>query len=461
MRKCLLLLVFLGGCPWDPDPQPPKPPVLVTEARVDLRARQTAIRNQGGRTTCITFAALAGVEAAHKRMADEDVDLSEEFLNHVGKMSWLHPNWNSSSIPEPRLGSKPAYFLENQIGAFGGGGGPGYVRALSRDLRVVDEAVLPYRPSGVSTAEFPELTHLWFEPFWLHQLTSNDFNLHPTALPVSAILAPRSFGVAAWHNVNANSAAAIEAELTNGREVVWDGIIEGTQSPIWRTCREAQPCAVQGGHSMLIVGYDRTAADPAQHYFIVKNSWGQTDIAGAYGFTYMSYDYLKNGYDALAIDRLQTNEAWTSLRFIGRWQPVWNGPAAIIDLYHVPGSAQGVLDAYGAGIADKRFGGMYAASGTAWRVNGSISGNTATLYFDETRPNLRWDALSGSRLDLTLSADGTTMTGTYLKAGLTTGSSVTLTRVSEPAQFRALSASIPRPTPAARDEAPIFPFALP
>lgn len=446
MRSLPLVFVFLTACPWDVDPDPP--PVVINETKVDLRARQTAIRNQGGRNTCITFGALAGVEAAYKRTTGADVDLSEEFLNHVGKMSWLHPNWNSSSIPEPRLANKPAAFKENQIGAFGGGGGPGYVRALVNDLRVIDEGWLPYNPWGADPATFPELSHQWFEPFWDHQLVANDYNLHPVALPVAAILAPRSFAVQSYTNIAANDTNAIERALRDGKEVVWDGIVEGTQSPIWRTCREVQPCGVLGAHAMLIVGYDRTAADANDHYFIVKNSWGRTSISGADGFTYISYDYIKNGYDALTIDALKPADPWTEARAIGRWKPSWTD--AVIDLYHVPGSAQGVLDAYGTGITDRRFGGFYQGS-TALRINGAVSGSSVTLYIDAATPNLRWDQLQGERIDLTLSADGLTMSGPK----------GTLRRITDANEFRALTASLPHSFPAREEREPIFPYTLP
>lgn len=461
-RIIALPFLLLVACPWDVDPDDPPPPP--SESRVDLRARQTPIKNQGGRSTCITFAALAGLEAAAKRTNGVNEDLSEEFLNHVGKMTWLHPNWSSASLPEPRLGTKTAAFRENQVGAFGGGGGPGYIRSLTTNLRVIDEALLPYRPSGPSTTTFPELTHEWFEPFWDVQLNANDYNLHPTALPDTAILAPRSFAVAHYTDISPNDSSAIEAALRAGKEVVWDVLVEGTESPIWRTCRErgTTDCAPLGGHSMLIVGYDKTATDPRDHYFIVKNSWGRTDIAGADGFTYVSYDYLKNGYDALVIDSLRPVEPWIEARFVGRWQPTWSGPAGVIDLYHPPGSAQRVLDVYGTGIADKRFGGLYTNDGRTFRVNGSVSGAQATLFFDPTTPNLRWDALSGDRLELTLSADGQTMTGTYFPRGVTTGSSVSLRRLRDPGEFRAATASMARALPPSRDErTPLFPFTLP
>ena len=56
-----------------------------TPAFVDLTADQTPRRDQHGRYTCITFGALAALEAALYRAGHGKIDLSEQFLNHIGK----------------------------------------------------------------------------------------------------------------------------------------------------------------------------------------------------------------------------------------------------------------------------------------------------------------------------------------------------------------------------------------
>ncbi len=67
---------------------------LARPSYVDLSANQTPLKKQGGRTTCIVFAAVAALEAAYNRAGFGQLDLSEEFLNHFGKMLWLHPKWS-------------------------------------------------------------------------------------------------------------------------------------------------------------------------------------------------------------------------------------------------------------------------------------------------------------------------------------------------------------------------------
>ena len=58
------------------------------------------------------------------------------------------------------------------------------------------------------------------------------------------------------------------------------------------------PLASNGGHAMVIVGYDRSGNNGSMPYFIVKNSW--SNDFGVNGYMYLSYDYIttyaKYGY---------------------------------------------------------------------------------------------------------------------------------------------------------------------
>src|SRR5205807_7582533 len=58
---------------------------------VNLAAYQTPIKSQGRRSTCIVFASIAALEAAYSHAGYGQLDLSEQFLNHMGKMLWLKP----------------------------------------------------------------------------------------------------------------------------------------------------------------------------------------------------------------------------------------------------------------------------------------------------------------------------------------------------------------------------------
>ncbi len=446
------LLIF-SGC--DPDWWPwhePTPKPVPNAKRIDLRSKQTPIRNQGGRTTCITFAALAGLEAAYLREGYGALDLSEEFLNHSGKMFWLHPNWSTEGGPGAQIGAELPSFRENQVGAFGGGGGAGYIEALAKGHRVVAETLMPYQPWGHDRTIFPELQYPWYDAYWDAQIAADDFNLHPHALKQGALLAEATYAVEDYRTVNARSAADIEASLTQGYEVVWDFLVEGTDEPVWRTCRERpdRECRVLGGHAVVIVGYDRTAADAKDHYLIIKNSWGPTSTPGADGFTYVSYDYLQNGYAAASVRRVSPPAPRPEHAMLGRWRVQWSGSAEIFDLYHMPGVAQPYFDAERLGITDRRVGTAFRTGGSAWRINGTLAGARATLWLSDTEPNLRWDVTAGHRLELTLSGDGLTLAGLHYPPGSSTALAVIATRVQEVATFRALGTSM-RPMSPARE----------
>jgi hypothetical protein len=181
--------------------------------------------------------------------------------------------------------------------------------------------------------------------------------------------------------------AEFEAALAAGREIVWDFDINGDRSgAIWRYSATATST---GAHAMLIIGYDRTSPDPRQHYFIVKNSWGATGNPG--GYTHISYDYLKYGESAAYIRSVKRPAPWPELAFIGRWMLSFDGHRGILDIYHLPGVMQLVFDREAGGIRDRRLGTFYDASGQAYRVNGSVSGNAIEFFIDMNRPNLRWD----------------------------------------------------------------------
>jgi hypothetical protein len=353
---------------------------LAAQTRVDLSVWQTPLKNQGSRNTCVTFSAVAALEAAYARAGQPGLDLSEEFQNYVGKLFWLHPRWNEVTS---------ASQTENQVAAFGGGGGTGHVRWLAQGMRVPTELDLPYRPSGYDLGAHPN----WNDPHWQVQRNVDDFNLDRAHLPRAALTAPRYYRATGFAMLgDARSAAAIESALRSSREVVWDFDVRGDRSgPIWRSSAW-RPSA--GAHSMLIVGYDRSSADPNQHHFICKNSWGPTGNAG--GFTLIGYDYLQYGYSAATITGVATPEPWPQLGFVGRWNLCFDGWRGTLDINHLPGIAQLWLDEAGANAADRRVGVFYDTNGSAFRVNGRVQGDKLEFWFKGQHANMRWDDLRES-----------------------------------------------------------------
>lgn len=351
---------------------------LPAQTVVDLTAWQTPLRFQGNRNTCVTFAAVAALEARYRRLG-LDLDLSEEFVSSVGKMNWLHATWAEITTSDT---------TENQLIGTGGGGGCGVVFQMQHWLRAPVESAMPYRDG--STAYAPP--HPWGATHWLSQRNVNTWNLDPANLPRAALTQTNYYSVASQVQMSyaeSRNPAAIEAVLRNGYEVVWDFDIHptGTTGSIWRAASHA----VNGAHSLLIVGYNRSSSNPANHYFIAKNSWGATANPG--GYTYIGYDYIANqGYDAAYITAARTPGPWTEVKFLGRRNLCFDGWRGTLDVYHIPHSfEESWLEFRNLTMTDRRVGTFYDTSGNAFRVNGWITGNELTIWWKDTNPNMRWD----------------------------------------------------------------------
>jgi len=409
LRRRLTLWMLAGALSW------PAVHAQTLPAYVDLRADQTPIRNQGGRRTCITFAAIAALEAAYKRAGYGGVDLSEQFTNHLGKTFWLHPYWADIAARGPAG-------AESQVGAFGGGGGVGYLALLSNGLRVPSEATMPYFSREYTADDFSAFVHPWYDPYWLTQRNQSDFNLDPAFLPLGALKASRYYTPVGYKTIDARSAAAIEAALASKHEVVWDFAVANlgtSDDPVWRSCRTGQAACPSDSHAMVLVGYDRRSANPREHYFIAKNSWGDSGVPGSNGFTYISYDYLQYGIAAAHVDGVKTPATWPELAFVGRWNLDFDGFKGLLDIYHLPGLSKAPWAYYGVYDTDRRLGTYYDASGQAFRVNGSVSGSNITFYIDGANPNAKWDQLGGRRFSYSMVKTpwGEVMAGTHRDPG--------------------------------------------
>jgi hypothetical protein len=348
------------------------------QSRVDHSAWQTPIRSQGDRNTCQTFGAVAALEARYKRAGYGDLDLSEEFVNHMGKMMWLHPVWSDISTADRS---------ESQVGAFGGGGGGGHAHNFTHWMKVPLETAMPYRAGG-----YPGLP-AWDAPHWQSQRNQNTFNLDPANFPDSARRAANYYsatGVVDMTGADSRNPAAIEAVLRAGYEVIWDTFLESGSSntpAIWHDT----PAGTNGSHVMLIVGYDRTSSNPNNHYFIVKNSWGGTTNPG--GYTYIGYDFVAaHGIDACYLTGASTPGPWRELRAIGRRNISLDGHRGTLDIYHLPGASSDTWSTYfSLNVNDSRLGTFYDLQGNAYRVNGFIVGDLVTFWWKGSNPNMRWD----------------------------------------------------------------------
>ena len=358
--------------------------LATAQSRVDLTPFQTLIKNQGNRYTCIAYSSVAALEARYRRTG-VTLDLSEEFVNYIGKLMWLHPYWSDPGIPG-QYWITTSDRTENQLCATGGGGGVGHAHNFVEWMKVPVDSVMPSSPNEYA------LPYAWNSTWWDSQKNVNEWNLDPAHLPLAALQASSYYtatGVVDLGAAGSRNTTMIESVLRAGYEVIWDGVLKqgvGNAAGIWHSTGLTD----SGGHSMLIVGYDRTNADSNQHYFIVKNSWGNTANPG--GYTYIGYDFIASqGLNACYLTGAATPSAWPQLRAIGRRNISFDGHHGTLDIYHLPGSSTALWANYGTTYTDRRLGTFIDAAGNVFRVNGFISGNTVTFWFKGSNPNMRWD----------------------------------------------------------------------
>lgn len=224
---------------------------------------QTAIKDQGGRPTCTAFASMAGMEGWAKRNKGKTLDLSENqafelFMDEADKSCASangYRTWRSAGV-------------------------------LS-DHGVCSESQMPYSsacPASVPAAckandeyRFKEVKH-FFTPKYggKGSLRADNVNL-----------------LESWVRAGYDVVYGVEVAGSDwGDGTLSSGVVDVQLDA------NGDPVGSGGGHSMLLVGYDR-----AKDYLIFKNSWGADSGHG--GYVYLSYDYVqvygKYGYAVMDV----------------------------------------------------------------------------------------------------------------------------------------------------------------
>ena len=373
----------------------------VLPAQFTLAAFQTPIRDQERRGTCQTFAAVAAMEAAYRRLGFGSLDLSEQFASHLYRITRLH------EAPPAAADTR-----ENGLGMRGGGSAPGVFGRLLR-YRIPLEGLAPY--VGVSGYENPnevgDAPRIDPSDAAVLQSVYDDWNLQdePTGYQIPTPLThtpfPRpaliegAYGITGYATVptaSRHDPAWYEQVLVGGREIALGFCFNGGGSDeggVWRPGTDEESC---GGHVVLLVGYDRS--DPDDPVFIAKNSWG-----GA-AYQLLDYAYVTEPKDWLSAHVLGgvTDPGRGNVLpqiALGRWDLVYDGNLATLDIYRLSAFFEPQQIS---GQQDRRLGTLFGASGDAYRVNGAanvgVSGATIDVDFhvDFANPALDYQTLSGT-----------------------------------------------------------------
>jgi hypothetical protein len=262
--------------------------------------------NQGDRDTCGAFASAAALEAAYKRLKNVRVQLSQNYIHHIVKSSWLTPT--------------PHFLYENQSSFFGGNSTFDALQFLSK-YRIPELQFSTYQNQQelstiLSNLGIPNL--IWSSNPVNNRITQDQIDAleySPSHISLAARLNAR-YGISKFsYQSKAPKAAIAEIEefLKNKKEVIFSINLRWMDKADSPKTKIYSANVNNGAHLMLIVGYDKTNAnDP---YFLVKNSWAD-------GIIRVHYDVLRNQNSISygTIDEV-TELFWPNPdRWIGKWE---------------------------------------------------------------------------------------------------------------------------------------------
>jgi hypothetical protein len=144
-------------------------------------------------------------------------------------------------------------------------------------------------------------------------------------------------GAKALTQAQMNDTDLIESLLFSGHEIVAELYLKWKRGPTIKTSFQTSPLweydgtVNDGGHNMLVVGYDRSDPSPDRWYFIMKNSWGGTK------YYFVAYSFMKNamrgGVVILDVVDPEADKPASLVRggaWLGIW-PVHPGPQSELD----------------------------------------------------------------------------------------------------------------------------------
>jgi C1A family cysteine protease len=220
---------------------------------IDHRSKQSAIRWQGGRNTCVAHAVAAALEAT----PNVDTDLSEEYLFHE---FMLDEHNDCCSGPGLRTIDAADYLAH---------------------IDIPDESFWKYDqdPPNCGSSDSCALPH--------HEVPNHLDQARRWKVTSTEIITDNGVTGASIRNP-----AYLEALIASGYDVVFGTFVAWDDSKAKQVLDVVidpdtnKPFETNAGHAMLICGYNRNGG-----YFIAKNSWDKD--WGHDGYAYLSYDYVR------------------------------------------------------------------------------------------------------------------------------------------------------------------------
>lgn len=228
-----------------------RPSLNISLSSVDHRKRQSPIKHQGNRGTCVAHATCAALEAIYQRPFDLSEQLAHTLFNRkLNRDDRLNKGLRTTDAAQ--FLTKPNLTCTEKLMP--------YMKLQAQVIAACNgTSRLPIPPAASSKAKYGIKKSLLIGDNGL-----NGKSIRNTNYLESFLAAGYDIVLGSWVSFDDNS----------GKKVI-EPVFKGNGQLIKKA-----------GHAMLLVGYDST-----KQYFICKNSWGNT--WGNNGYAYLSYNYAR------------------------------------------------------------------------------------------------------------------------------------------------------------------------